>query len=355
RIKLLDLPWSSIGLAAPEEGAPSYLAPEQLQGAPPSVYSDQWSLAKMLLDILSAGRFRGGLAQLPTNLAMTIQRAQQPQPGFRFTQMMELVGALRMVRSELSPSIPGYGGAYPNYGQMNPLGSVPGMVPSVSPPVSTGMNPNLGAPGVGPLGVQPPGVQPPVTQPPGVQPPVGPNHAVGGAGANSAGPHGAFGTSGGFGPSPSPHGAQAAGSAEGSLPGTPLPQGTPMPEPNAHPTLPSLRAPNASLSNISRAPRPLPQEDDPVFVPTARPLGTTPSGALPETGEFDKQDMFPDMPMPTTQRVPKSDPVSNGVLESLADADTTAPVVGSSKSLTNGVSPSPTNGETVDTPIQPRS
>ncbi|MEM7674566.1 MAG: protein kinase, partial [Myxococcota bacterium] len=285
RIKLLDLPWSSIGLAAPQEGAPSYLAPEQLQGAPPSVYSDQWSLSKMLLDVLSAGRYRGGLAQLPTNLAMTIQRAQQPQPGFRFTQMMELVGALRLVRSELSPSIPGYGG-YPGYGQMSPLGSVPGLVPSVSPP-STG-------PGAPPTGA-------PVS-----------------ASSFGASENQSLGANGGAKPS--------VDRAEAPVAGIDVT----LPPPT--PTIPTLRSPIMPISGLARAPRPSRQEDDPVFVPTARHLETTASGSLPETGEFDKQEMFADMPMPTTA------PVTNGITEMQLDGDTTAPVAGSSSS--NGLAPS---------------
>ena len=240
RIKLLDLPWSSIGLAAPADGAPSYLAPEQLNGAPPSGYSDQWSLAKMLADIVTAGR-PGGLSQLPAGLSMVIQRANHPNPGYRFSQMLELVAALRGVRGELARPP---GGAYTPYGPYvgagygaGPLGSMPGVGhPMGGMPYGADASiPGVGVPNVhfGPVQSVPP-VQP--------VPPLNPNY---------------------------PPQAPVAGS---SVPGSPV-----------------AGSRSGSLESVDDA--------DPVFVPTARSLGTDANGGVLETGEHEALRFVVD-PMP---------------------------------------------------------
>ena len=223
RTKVLDLPWSSIGLAAPADGAPSYLAPEQLRGAPPSAYSDQWSVAKMLLDILSSER-AGGMSALPGSLQMVLQRAHHPDPRYRFPQMMELVVALRGVRSELSrPPSAGYG-AYPG-----PFG-----------------------------GGQPPG-------PFGGSQPPGPLGSLSGA-PQAGGAMGSWGSLGSHG-------------AEGSLHGAPAgPAGYPRAPSSAQ--YPYDAPPTGGLESAGG-------ELDPVFVPTARSLGNDSAGGYPETGEHE--------------------------------------------------------------------
>lgn len=94
--KLLDLPWSAIGLAAPEAGKTSFLAPEQRVGGPPSPRSDQWAVAAMLSEVM-----RPLLARLPNELNDTIQRAAQADPGARFSDLAELAMALGRARGEL--------------------------------------------------------------------------------------------------------------------------------------------------------------------------------------------------------------------------------------------------------------
>lgn len=195
RIKILDLPWSAIGLAAPVEGAQSYLAPEQLGGAPPSAFSDQWSMAKMLSDIIAS---RPGIV-MPQNLGLTIQRATHPEPGFRFAQVLELVGALRVVRGELTRPAGGGYGAYPPFAGMQPAA------------------PDASFPGVVPMGVGSPMVAAsPTASTPGV------------SGVQAVAP--------------------------------------------------------AFVSSMPTAPA---DDAEAVFVPTARALGTTSSGGLPETGEHE--------------------------------------------------------------------
>ena len=228
RIKLLDLPWSAIGLAAPAEGEPSYLAPEQLRGAPPSTYSDQWSLATMLSEVLRAAGGPTGPAQLPPNLSMVLQRAHHPEPAYRYAQLMEFVGALRVVRSELSmPGSGVYGAMHAPYG---PYGPGPG-----------GYTPSPFAPPAGPMaGGQMSTGQIPVMPPAGMTP------------------------------------------AESSIPGA-----TRVP-PNlyASPRPGASGGPATGATGYGPAPS-FGNDDDPVFVPTARPLETTLGGSLPETGEHE--------------------------------------------------------------------
>ncbi|MEQ8984019.1 MAG: protein kinase [Deltaproteobacteria bacterium] len=98
---VLDLSWSSIGLAAPAAGMPSYLAPEQLRGASPTEASDQWSIGKMLSEILSPTGEALTLGALPAVLVLTVQRAMHADPAQRFDTMIELTSSLRAIRLEL--------------------------------------------------------------------------------------------------------------------------------------------------------------------------------------------------------------------------------------------------------------
>lgn len=100
-VKLLDLSWAAIGIAAPPAGAAWSLAPEQLRGHPPTTMSDQWALASMLQRMLSGGAPALTLGALPQVLVMAVQRAQSSSPEQRYPHMSEFVSALRAIRMEI--------------------------------------------------------------------------------------------------------------------------------------------------------------------------------------------------------------------------------------------------------------
>ena len=95
-VKLLDLAWSAIGVAVPPAGTPSFLAPEQLSGSPPTAASDQCSLIMMLQRYLTQGGRR--LAQedgVPPMLAQIVERATRESPQARFSSMLEVTEAVK--------------------------------------------------------------------------------------------------------------------------------------------------------------------------------------------------------------------------------------------------------------------
>ncbi|MCA9556095.1 MAG: protein kinase, partial [Myxococcales bacterium] len=106
QLKILDLPWSAIGLAAPPPGQITYLAPEQVQGGAPTHASDQWSLAMLLYRILTAGDEQAGLAGFPTSLVVALQRASRTAPRERFGDVAQLGAALRATRQEVEGQLP---------------------------------------------------------------------------------------------------------------------------------------------------------------------------------------------------------------------------------------------------------
>ncbi len=260
RVKLLDLPWSAIGLAAPAEGKPSYLAPEQLRGAPPSMYSDQYSLAKMLIDVLAGSGRPAGAGQLPPSLTMALQRANQPEPAYRFPQILDFVNALRLVRAELARPPPGVYTPYAPFvgaatSSVSPLASLPGVVTPLG-----GLGAEASIPGLpivpGPAPV--PGLMPGQTPSPMAAP-----HPT------ASQTFGATPGSQGQGPA-SPHGTVV---PAGIVPG------------GGHGSM-------TGGSPSSVPPSPLDDAEDPVFVPTARHLGRTSTGSLPETGEHDASSLM---------------------------------------------------------------
>jgi serine/threonine protein kinase len=107
QLKILDLPWSAIGLASPPPGQVTYLAPEQVQGGAPTTASDQWSLAMLLYRILTSGNEQAGLAGFPTSLVVALQRASRTLPRERFGEVAQLGAAVRATRMEVEAQIPG--------------------------------------------------------------------------------------------------------------------------------------------------------------------------------------------------------------------------------------------------------
>ncbi|MBX2810153.1 MAG: protein kinase [Myxococcales bacterium] len=104
-VKLLDLSWSAIGVAAVSRGPNSYVSPEQYEGAVPDHLSDQWSMATILERTFTGGQHRLSLGVLPAALVQTVQRATQIDPQRRFRGMTELVEALREIRMDLQLSV----------------------------------------------------------------------------------------------------------------------------------------------------------------------------------------------------------------------------------------------------------
>lgn len=100
-VKLLDLSWSAIGVAAVARGPQSYVSPEQYLGSVPTARSDQWSLGTMLERTFTGGRHQLSLGVLPAALVQMIQRATHEVPDQRFAQMGEFVEALREIRLDL--------------------------------------------------------------------------------------------------------------------------------------------------------------------------------------------------------------------------------------------------------------
>ena len=277
-IKILDLSWSSIGLAPPAEGARSYLAPEQLRGAPPSGFSDQFSLATMLAEVLTNGG-RIHLGQLPAGLVHTVQRAQHVQPAFRFQQMMEFVGALQMTRTELTRI-----SAYSPFGPFPAAGGANSGVPTAN---VSGVPPS-GMPGVG---VPSSGIPGPTSGVPG------PTAGAPARGLSNAG-------------APNP-GVPNSGSS--GLPGTPGLGGA------AYPSFPGTPA---------AAGRPAEASEESVFVPTARSLETT--DVYPMTGEHEVETLLEEPIQTPTVSSPYTDaeraplggtPVDASVLNNHRPAD----------------------------------
>ncbi|MEL6188985.1 MAG: protein kinase, partial [Myxococcota bacterium] len=100
-VKLLDVSWSSIGVAAVPAGPTSYVAPEQYQGSIPTPRSDQWALATMLERTFTRGHHRLALGVLPAALVQAVQRATQDEPEARFPVLNEFVETIREIRVEL--------------------------------------------------------------------------------------------------------------------------------------------------------------------------------------------------------------------------------------------------------------
>jgi serine/threonine protein kinase len=100
-VKVLDLCWAAIGIAAPPPSAPWSVSPEQLRGQPPTKESDQWALASMLTRMLSGGHSTLRLGVMPQVLVMALSRALDESPHQRYGHMAELVSAIRSIRMEL--------------------------------------------------------------------------------------------------------------------------------------------------------------------------------------------------------------------------------------------------------------
>jgi serine/threonine protein kinase len=103
QVRLLDAPWSAIGLAAPPPGSPTFLAPEQLRGIPPQDSSDQYALARLLTSMLERA---GAAGALPARLARVLSQALSEMPAQRLATIADLVAELRAGRMELGGSEP---------------------------------------------------------------------------------------------------------------------------------------------------------------------------------------------------------------------------------------------------------
>jgi len=162
QLKILDLPWSAIGLAAPPPGQPTYLAPEQVKGGAPSPTSDQWSVASLLHRILTSDDPRSGLAGFPTALVVALQRATRERPEERFSEVGLLTEALQAARLEVEQQGAAAGGTpLPMLGSVGP-GSGPPAARSPrsdQQPTETLPNPVFAPPS--PAAHQPPPAQPP--------------------------------------------------------------------------------------------------------------------------------------------------------------------------------------------------
>ena len=100
-VKLLDLSWSAIGVAAVARGPNSFVSPEQYNGAVPDHLSDQWAVATMLERTFTGGQHRLSLGVLPAALVHAVQRATKNDPGQRFSGMLDFVEAIREIRLDL--------------------------------------------------------------------------------------------------------------------------------------------------------------------------------------------------------------------------------------------------------------
>ncbi|MCK6552517.1 serine/threonine protein kinase, partial [Myxococcota bacterium] len=104
QVKVLDLCWSAIGVARPPAGVETFLSPEQLDGVPPTIASDQWTLAEMMQRALVAGAQGVPLvreAGLPPALPAALDRARKLDPAARFADVAELAELLHGVRMSL--------------------------------------------------------------------------------------------------------------------------------------------------------------------------------------------------------------------------------------------------------------
>jgi serine/threonine protein kinase len=103
QVRLLDAPWSAIGIAAPPPGSLTFLAPEQLRGIPPQDCSDQYALARLLTSMLE----RVGVAgALPARLARALSQALSEMPAQRLATIADLVAELRAGRTEIGGAEP---------------------------------------------------------------------------------------------------------------------------------------------------------------------------------------------------------------------------------------------------------
>ena len=100
-VKLLDLSWSAIGVAAVPKGPTSFVSPEQYAGAVPTPQSDQWAMGTMLERALTRGQHPLSLGVLPAALVHAVQRATRESPAERFSTMMECVESIREIRLDL--------------------------------------------------------------------------------------------------------------------------------------------------------------------------------------------------------------------------------------------------------------
>lgn len=100
-VKLLDLSWSAIGVAAARKGSESYVSPEQYAGQVPSAKSDQWALGTMLERIFTGGQHALSYGVLPAALVQLVQRATKESPDERFATTRELTTSLREIRVDL--------------------------------------------------------------------------------------------------------------------------------------------------------------------------------------------------------------------------------------------------------------
>ena len=105
-VKLVDLSWAAIGIAAPPPSATWSLAPEQLAGRPPTPAADQWALASMLARMLTGGHPSLPLGVQPQVLVMAVQRAMAESESRRYPKMADFVAELRSIRMEISPAGP---------------------------------------------------------------------------------------------------------------------------------------------------------------------------------------------------------------------------------------------------------
>jgi serine/threonine protein kinase len=100
-VKVLDLCWAAIGIAAPPPNASWSVSPEQLRGQPPTKESDQWALASMLTRMLSGGQTHLRMGVMPQELVMSLARAMSESPDQRYGHISELVSAIRSIRMDL--------------------------------------------------------------------------------------------------------------------------------------------------------------------------------------------------------------------------------------------------------------
>lgn len=134
-VKLLDLSWSAIGVAAVAKGPESYVSPEQYQGSVPTPASDQWALGTMLERVFTEGRHRLSLGVLPAALVHVVQQAVAEVPSRRFESVEALVLQLRQIRIDLLQSA-GRPVSAPHGSATLPAGSVP---PDLAEPLGPGV------------------------------------------------------------------------------------------------------------------------------------------------------------------------------------------------------------------------
>lgn len=95
--KILDLSWSSMGVAA--SAGNIFISPEQFAGQVPTKASDQWAFGMLIAR--SVGDEDMDVGGAPRLLVEILERMRQRQAGHRFASMKEAVDGLRAVRSDL--------------------------------------------------------------------------------------------------------------------------------------------------------------------------------------------------------------------------------------------------------------